>query len=72
MIDFCNIDNAKSYATEANLMKALATLGLDQMRPVIVRNREGRFTAIFGLHLSGMACSGNVMAAANHGFKTIN
>jgi 3-mercaptopyruvate sulfurtransferase SseA len=72
MIDFCNIDNAKSYATEANLMKALTNLGLDKMRPIVVCNREGRFTAIFGLHLSGMAETGNVMAAAHHGFKTVN
>lgn len=67
-----NIDNSKSYATEDNLMKALAKLGLDTMRPLVVCNRAGRFTAVFGLHLSGMAASGNVMAAARLGFMTID
>ncbi|SHG89436.1 hypothetical protein [Bradyrhizobium erythrophlei] len=67
-----DIDNAKSYATEANLMKALATTGLDQMMPLVVCNRDGRFTAVFGLHLSGMAKTGDVTAAARHGFKTID
>ncbi|HXQ36084.1 MAG TPA: hypothetical protein VN843_18865 [Anaerolineales bacterium] len=72
MIDICNIDNAKSYASEETLMKALQKHGLDKMRPIIVRNREGRFTAIFGLHLSGMAQTGNVTFAAYLGFKTID
>lgn len=67
-----NIDNSISYATEANLNKALAKHGLDQMMPLIVRNREGRFTAIFGLHLSGMAKTGDVCYAARIGFKTID
>jgi hypothetical protein len=69
---FADIDNAKSYATEANLMKALEKLGLANLRPLVVCNRKGRFTAVFGLHLSGMAQTGNVMFAANHGFKTID
>lgn len=67
-----NVDECKSYATEANLLKALTKLGLDKCRPVIVCNRKGRFTAIFGLNISGMAGTGNVMFAAHHGFMTIN
>lgn len=71
-MDFNNIDTAKSYATEENLMKALKKLGLDECRPLVVCNRKGRFTAVFGLHLGGFAQSGNVTFAAHHGFKTIN
>ena len=72
MSNILNIDNAKSYATEANLLKALKEKGLDGMRPLIVCNRAGRFTAVFGIHLSGMYVSGNVTAAARCGFKTID
>ena len=67
-----DIDNSKSYATEANLIAALERLGLSELRPVIVCNRAGRFTAVFGLHLSGLAANGDVMRAARHGFKTID
>lgn len=70
--DFNNIDKSRSYATEEGLLRALEKLGLLDMRPIVVCNREGRFTAIFGLHLSGMASTGDVTAAARHGFKTIN
>jgi hypothetical protein len=71
-LSFLNIDTAKSYATEANLMIALAKCGLDQGKPLIVRNRAGRFTAVFGLHISGLATTGNVTFAAHHGFMTID
>jgi hypothetical protein len=67
-----NIDTAKSYATEENLMKALKKVGLDEMNPLVVRNRQGRYTAVFGLHLSGLASNGNVTFAARHGFCTID
>jgi hypothetical protein len=67
-----NIDTAKSYSTEANLMKALSKVGLDKMSPLVVCNRSGRFTAVFGLHNSGLARSGNVCFAARHGFNTID
>jgi len=63
-----NIDTAKSYATEENLMKALAKLGLAELRPMVVRNREGRWTAIFSISLAGVR--GDVTFAARHGFKT--
>ena len=67
-----NIDTAKSYATEENLMKGLKAMGLDTLRPLVVRNRAGRFTAVFGLQISGLAKTGNVTLAARHGFPTIN
>ena len=67
-----NIDNSKSYATEENLMKALAKIGADKLRPLVVRNREGRFTAVFGFHLSGLAETGNLCGLAQHGFMTID
>ena len=67
-----NIDTSKSYATEANLMKALVKLGLDKMLPLVVCNRNGRYTAVFGLHNSGLAKTGNVTFAARHGFMTID
>jgi len=66
-----NIDTAKSYATEENLMKALVKLGFDKCSPLVVMNRVGRHTAVFGLHLSGVAASGDVTKFARHGFKTI-
>lgn len=43
-----NIDESKSYATEANLLKALAKVGLSNTKFMVVRNRAGRYTAIFG------------------------
>lgn len=68
-----NIDNAKSYATEANLMKALERLGFAEDRPLVVRNRAGRYTAIFGYHLSGMAQEGGYIARYSaEGFLTIS
>lgn len=67
---FFDIDNNKSYASEANLMKALEKLGLDKCKPIVVRNRAGRWTAVFGLHNSNFG--GNVTFAARHGFLTID
>jgi len=64
-----NIDDAKSYATEENLMKALKKLKLNDRLPLVVLNRKGRFTAVFGLQ-NGRA-NGDIMFAARHGFKTI-
>lgn len=65
-----NIDSAHSYATEESLNRALKRLRLDGHRHIVVRNRAGRFTAIFGLRLS--AFGGDVTRAARHGFKTID
>ena len=65
-----NIDNSRSYKTEANLVKALEALGLDDTwRKIVVRNREGRFTAIFPVsqNLSNV----NVCDMAHHGFMVV-
>jgi hypothetical protein len=64
-----NIDNCKSYATEENLMVALRKVGLDICKPIVVRNREGRWTAVFGYELSGRV---NPPAIAHLGFMIIN
>ncbi len=65
-----NIDHAKSYATERNLSKALDKASLSALRPVVVRNRTGRFTAIFSV---GMANREKVSPTvpAFHGFPII-
>lgn len=71
MTAFENIDTAKSYATEENLMKALKKLGFDAYRPMVVRNREGRYTAIFSLSMSGLGAEGGYIAIFSaQGFKT--
>lgn len=70
-MDFTNIDTAKSYATEANLMKALERLGFADKRPVVVRNRAGRYTAIFSLSLAGIN-GGYIGLFAAQGFKTFS
>lgn len=41
------IDNSRSYATEERLIRALEQQGFRNERHIIVRNREGRWTAIF-------------------------
>jgi hypothetical protein len=63
-----NIDTAKSYATETNLMVALHNMGLADSNPMVVRNRDGRWTAIFSASLGDF--QGDMTAAARHGFKT--
>ena len=63
-----NIDTAKSYATEENLRKGLERLHFADARHVVVRNREGRFTAIFPLS----ACKdGYIARFAAEGFFTL-
>ena len=82
MTNEISLDDAKSYATEANLRKALSKLGLDSYassskygehvcRYMVVRNKEGRWTAIFLAteHLS--LCGGYVAFAAQHGFMSV-
>jgi hypothetical protein len=64
-----DIDTARSYATEARLNRALTKIGLAEARPIIVRNRAGRWTAVFGWNLSGI---GAPMVIAHAGFKVIN
>lgn len=65
------LENAKGYATEKNLLAALARTGLDQWEMareiVITRKADGKFTAIFILDRSQ---GGYVAFASQHGFYT--
>lgn len=70
--EFFNIDSATSYATEANLMKALEKLGFADKRPMVVRNRAGRYTAIFSLSHAGINGGGYIGIFAAEGFKTFS
>jgi hypothetical protein len=76
-----DVNHSKSFATEANLMKATAKLDsqLDVMRArgsfrtghirkLIIRNAEGRWTAAY--HLTGDALS-VALAIVGKGFLTI-
>jgi hypothetical protein len=47
--DFFSIDNSKSYATEKTLHEKVQKLFGDKAKYLVVRNRAGRYTAIFGL-----------------------
>lgn len=63
-----NIDNCTSYATEANLIKALTRLGFVNDRHMVVCNRAGRFTAVFPFsNIQG----GYVGLYASRGFMTL-
>jgi hypothetical protein len=76
-----DLDACKSYATEANLDKALAKLGLDAYgfegempcRYIKCRNAEGRWTAIFMVqqYLSMNRTGGYIAFAAQHGFMSV-
>lgn len=68
-LEFNNIDTCKSYATEDNLMRALKEHGLDDAaRPLVVRNRAGRYTAVFAYsHVQGFG----VARVAGLGFKVL-
>jgi hypothetical protein len=66
------LDNCKSYATEKALMKKLETTGLINMMPVICCNREGRWTAIFGLDNAMKGQGGYLGFASQYGFLTIS
>lgn len=59
-------ESCKSYATKANLLKALERFP-DEWRYLICCTEEGRFTAIF----QGASLGGNVAGAAREGFMTI-
>jgi hypothetical protein len=72
MLEIMNIDTAKSYATEANLVKALGKFGFAEYRHVVVRNRAGRWTAIFPVsEITGPNGCGYLGLFACKGFKTI-
>ena len=64
-----NIDDCKSYATEANLMKAIEKLGFASHRFLVVCTRNGRFTAIFPV--SNLSGGGYMGLYAQHGFMTL-
>lgn len=80
MTNIINIDECRSYASEANLDKALNKMGLDnwqeshQGRPcryIKVRNSEGRWTAIFMASEHCNAYGGYVAFASQHGFMSV-
>lgn len=81
MTNVLELDHCKSYATEANLDKALAKLGLDRYgeeneipcRYMKVRNAEGRWTAIFLVteYFSRNQTGGYVGFASQHGFMSV-
>lgn len=66
-----NIDHSKSYATEIALELALKKLGVEKLPNgefpglVVVRNRTGRWTAVFSFAIHGAA-------PAHNGFMTLN
>ncbi len=64
-----DINAARSYATRENLIKDLTKKGLNENRPLIVRNDAGRWTAIFGYHVSGLA---NPPDVCHLGYMLIN
>ena len=77
-----SIDDCRSYATEANLDKAIAKHGLDNWtdstrhgqhtcRYMKVRNSEGRWTAIFLVSEHANLCGGYIGFAAQHGFMSV-
>lgn len=70
-MSYINIDNMKSYATEANLMTALKKHGIDTHRFIVVCNRSGRFTAIFSLAANNFK-GGYIGVYSDHGFLTLN
>ena len=70
MIDI-NERTIKSYADETNLWRALENLGLHKARPVVVYNRKGRCTAIFG-EAALRAQEIPVVHVCHNGFPVIN
>ena len=62
------IDHARSYNTEVALRQRLEQHSLVKYYPIIVRNRAGRFTAIFS---AARIHDGNAFRVAEIGFKVI-
>lgn len=83
MNNVITLENCKAYATEANLDKALAKLGLDNftsggefqfaMRYIKCRNAEGRWTAVFMVneYFRINKTGGYLGIASQHGFMSI-
>lgn len=76
------LENCKSYATEANLEKALERLHLDDYRDsdaqipcryIVARTPEGRWTAIFLVteFFRNNETGGYVAFASQHGFMSV-
>ncbi|AAT69520.1 gp44 [Alphaproteobacteria phage PhiJL001] len=75
------LENSKSYATEANLDKALVKLGLAEYtggekfacRYIKCQNGEGRWTAIFLIseYFNRNETGGYVGIASQHGFMSV-
>lgn len=67
---FLNIDNCRSYKTEANLIKAINNAGFNREldRFIVVCNRKGRFTAIFSVQSPRVREGGYIGVYADHGF----
>lgn len=60
-----DIDASRSYATKDRLVKAIENFEFDEHRHYIVRNEEGRWTAIFA------ASNDNPVQFAYAGFLVI-
>ena len=71
MENLINIDAARSYATEANLMKALTKLNFVNADYQIVCNSQGRFTAVF-FGAKGYLGSLNLSRYSSKGFMTVS
>jgi len=65
-----DINKSRSYANEGLLREALVKRGLRDMRPLVVRNFEGRWTAVFGADLIPDRTA--VRSIAEQGFMVID
>ncbi len=74
MTNKITLETAKGYASEANLTKALARLGLDDYegcRYVVARKPDGTWTAIFLVTEWANRKGGYIAFAAQHGFISV-
>lgn len=82
MTNNISLEDCKSYATEANLDKALAKLGLDDYRVdeggvacryIKARTADGRWTAIFLVNqfFNVNKTGGYVCFASQYGFMSV-
>ena len=63
-------ETTRSYASEANLRKALEKFGFHNDRFIVVRTPDGRWTAIFTVAGNFVNC-GYIALYASQGFMTI-
>lgn len=74
MTNRIDLTNCKGYATEANLVKGLERLGLDDYegcRYVVARTADGKWTAIFLVGEWLRTHGGYIAFASQHGFMSI-